>query len=315
MSRECAFALLVNAQARGARRGRWSPEAWRRAGLPDERIRVTRHLGELAPAVTGLRAEGVEVIAALGGDGTLHHLVNVLLADEGTPAPAVLPLAGGTMNGLARALGGGGPPPRVLRRTITAWSVGRRRITERRVLQVAAPGAESTTRLGFGFAAGLVYRALSDYARRPDPGLVDAVRASLLPLTGLRGGFYDWPPMEIEADGVPWLPEPAHSAAASIVPRPLLWFEPFGGPLRDRDTFHFAATAMAPRELVPRLWSVFRGRCRHPRLRTGSARDVTLRAVRGYVLDGELLPCAPPADLRIRLGPVLRLAAPPLASG
>jgi diacylglycerol kinase family enzyme len=308
MTGACAFALIVNARARGTRRGRWSADSWRGAGLPDERVRVTRDLSELAAAVTEFRAAGAEVIAAVGGDGTLHHLVNLLLASDASRAPAVLPLAGGTMNGLARAFGGGGPPARVLRSAMIAWSAGRRRITERRVLQVTNEG-EATSRLGFGFAAGLVYRALEFYARRPDPGLIDAVRASLLPLTGLGRGFYDCQPIEVEADGNPWLPEPAHSVAASVVDRPLLWFEPFGGPLRDGVTFHLAATSMRPRELVPRLWSVFRGHCRHPRLRTGPARDVSLRAASGYVLDGELFSGAPPADLRIRLGPVLRLAA------
>jgi hypothetical protein len=195
-----------------------------------------------------------------------------------------------------------------LRAAVAALAIGMPALDERRLLQVTVSGGAN--RLGFGFATGLVYRAFRSYYRRPQPGRADAIRASLLPLTGIAGGFYDGVTFEVEADGAPWLAEPAHSLVASVVDRPVLWFQPFGPPLGEAAAFHLAATAMRPLELAPRLWSVFRGRCRHPRLRAGPVRDVIIRPAHGYVIDGELYPVDRGVDLRITLGPSLRFLIP-----
>jgi diacylglycerol kinase family enzyme len=271
---------------------------------------LTRDLDELRAAVASFRARGVRVVAALGGDGTLHHLVNALFDRPGSDdAPAVLPLAGGTMNGLARAFGTGGPPGGTLHAAVAALERAVPPLRRCRLLQITGD-PQSPSRLGFGFAAGLVFRAFQSYYRRPDPGLADAIRASLLPLTLLVRDSDGVTSFEVVADGEAWLPEPAHSLAASVVHRPVLWFEPFGAPLADPDAFHLAATSMRPRELAPRLWRVFRGRCKHRRLRTGSAREVRFRAPAGYVLDGELYHASPYCDLTLTMGPSIRVLVP-----
>jgi diacylglycerol kinase family enzyme len=273
-------------------------------------VRLTRNLDELGHALVDFRAAGVRVVAVLGGDGTLHQLVNALpLLGDLAEAPAVLPLAGGTMNGLARAFGTGGSPARTLDAALDALERSEQPIRACRLLRVTGCPT-SPGRLGFGFAAGLVFRALESYYRRPEPGLIDAIRASLLPLRGLIRGFDDAMSFPVEADGRAWLPEPAHSLVASVVHRPLLWFEPFGPTLADPGAFHLAATSLRPHELVPRLWAVYRGRCRHPRLRTGSVREVRLSAPGGYVLDGELYRSPASTNIVIELGPAIRLMVP-----
>jgi hypothetical protein len=277
-------------------------------------VRLTRSPDELGAALAEFRDAGVQVVAVLGGDGTLHQVVNALAGNGDTAeAPAVLPLAGGTMNGLAHAFGTGGSPERTLDAALAALQRLEPPIRACRLLRVTA--GVGASRVGFGFAAGLVFRALESYYRRPEPGLSDAIRASMLPLGGLFRGFDEASLFQVEADGRPWLPEPAHSAVASVVHRPLLWFEPFGPPLSDPAAFHLAATSLRPRELVPRLWAVYRGRCRHPRLRTGPAREVRLRAPGGYVLDGELYHSTPSADVAVELGPAIRLMVPAPTGG
>jgi diacylglycerol kinase family enzyme len=304
-----SLGLIVNLAARGVRR-RWAAAPFWRGRLTERQVRLTRDIHELHAALAGFRAAGMRVVAALGGDGTLHQLVNALFREgDLADAPAVLPLAGGTMNGLAHAFGTGGPPARTLDAAIAALDRREPAFRTCRLLRVNAepplPG-----RLGFGFAAGLVFRAFESYHRRPDPGLVEAIRASLLPLGTLLRGFDEALAFDVEADGQAWLPEPAHSLAASVVHRPVLWFEPFGPPLADPGLFHLAATSLQPRELIPRLWAVYRGRCRHPRLRTGAAREVRFRASGGYVLDGELYRLPRSTDLTIGLGPTIRLLVP-----
>jgi hypothetical protein len=225
-------------------------------------------------------------------------------------APMMLALAGGTMNGVARALGSGGAPAHVLGATIAALTRGTPSFDARPVLSVRHP-QDGSCRHGFSFAAGLVYRVLEDYYRRAEPGVLDAVRASLLPLRAAvtNRAFYRGVELDVCTGGVPWLPESPHTLLASVLDQPLLWFRPFGLPLAGAPAFHLAATSMRPGEIAPRLWAVFRGRCRHPRLRSGQVREVAVSGPSGFVIDGDLHP-AERFDVRITLGPAIRFLRP-----
>ncbi len=308
MSLASPIGLVVNPAARGVKRHHLGPEPFWRAQIPSRLVYLTRSLEELDEAVAALRAAGVQVVAGLGGDGSLHHLVDaVLRCYHETETPIVLPLAGGTMNGLPRALGTGGSPARVLTAAVAAMANGPPPAQVRHVIKVFDEQTNGS-RFGFSFAAGLVTRAFREYYRRPEPGLLDALRASILPLRAalLGGTFYDDLRLDVRAGGAPWMPEPPHTILASVMDNPVLWFKPFGPPLGDADAFHLAATSMRPREIAPRLWSLFRGRCRHPRLRVDQCRTATVRGDCGYVIDGDLYGNDGGVDVQITVGPRLR---------
>lgn len=280
--------------------------------MPTDFLRLTRNLEELDSAVAEFREKGAKVLAVLGGDGSVHHLLDTILRRyEETELPIVLTLAGGTMNGLPRALGTGGSPERVLRSALAAIEREVPPVRYRHVLRVTDKPA-GRTRYGIGFAAGLVYRVHEQYYRNSDPGIAHALRASLIPVTAalFGGSFYEGVRLDVRADGIPWLPEAPHTVVAGVVDNPLLWFRPFGAPLGDAEAFHLAATSMPPRELVPRLWSLFRGRCHHPRLRIDRARDASVRGNTGYIIDGDLYPGGGAVDVRLSLGPRFRFLVP-----
>jgi hypothetical protein len=283
-----------------------------RVHLPDELIRLTGTLQELNDAVVDFRKSKVRVVAGLGGDGTVHHLAEALLRHYGeVAAPIVLALAGGTMNGLPRALGSGGRPDLALEAAVRCCSTGSPPVRHIHLLCVTE--ATGIARHGFGFATGLVFRAYQDYYRSPDPGMVDAIRATLLPVRAalFGGSFFDGISIEVRADdGKNWLAEPVNALMASVLEKPLLWFEPFGPFAADSSSFHMVATSMRPRELAPRLWSVFRGRCRHPRLRVGQYKRVSIRSDTGYLIDGELFRGGVASDLTLTVGPQLSFLAP-----
>jgi hypothetical protein len=253
------------------------------------------------------------VVASLGGDGSLHHLVEELLRQHGeTGAPMVLALAGGTMNGLPRTLGTGGSPERVLRSIVAVLAEGGEPAVRARRLLTVTDAAQGCTRHGFGFATGLVFRAFQEYYRAVEPGLADAIRASVLPLrAALFGGAFFAPVrLEVEVEGAPWMRDPPHTLVASVTDHPLLWFRPFGAPLGEAPAFHLAALAMRPGEIAPRLWALFRGHCRHPRLRIGQVHEATVRGDTGYLIDGDLYPPGAGMDLRLCVGPRLRFVQP-----
>ena len=69
-------------------------------------VEVTRARGHATELAAQARVDGLDVVVALGGDGTVNEVVNGLLADgpnPGGPALAVVP--GGNANVFARALG------------------------------------------------------------------------------------------------------------------------------------------------------------------------------------------------------------------
>lgn len=72
-------------------------------------VRVTSSLDELPTAVDEMMAGGAEVLVAAGGDGALHHLLNVLharrLADPSFALPPLVPTNGGTIDFVAKRVG------------------------------------------------------------------------------------------------------------------------------------------------------------------------------------------------------------------
>ncbi len=301
--------LIVNRTARKVKNRYLGHEAFWRDLLPDRCVRVTGSLDELEQATTDFRQKGVRVVAGLGGDGTLHHLVDTLLrhytADD---APLVLGLAGGTMNGLSRALGTGGHPARVLRSALAALAEGESPPFQTRNVLRITDTTRGRSLHGFGFAAGLVFRAYKEYYRNPQPGLADALRASLLPIRAavLGGSFCDPVRLEVRAEGTAWYPDSVQTVVASVTDNPFLWLRPFGAPVGDAPAFHFAATSMRPREIAPRLWSILRGRCSHPRLRVDRVSEASVTGENGYLVDGDLYFAEGIFDLSLTVGPPIR---------
>src|SRR5437867_5089682 len=120
--RPSLIGLIANASAGGGavRRRYLRRTPFWHSHIADSQVHITTSLAELDAAIVSLRDQRVEVLAVLGGDGTLHHAVDALLrhypSEAGSLAtPIVLALGGGTMNGVPRALGTRGRPEDVLR--------------------------------------------------------------------------------------------------------------------------------------------------------------------------------------------------------
>ena len=66
----------------------------------------TDHRGHATELASAARADGVELVLALGGDGTINEVVNGLLGDQDAPlVPKLAIVPGGSTNVLARNLG------------------------------------------------------------------------------------------------------------------------------------------------------------------------------------------------------------------
>ena len=88
----------------------------------------TRARGHATSLARRALTDGIDVVVALGGDGTVNEVVNGLLADgPGPDVPALGVVPGGSANVFARSLGLPDDPVDATAELITALHDGRRR--------------------------------------------------------------------------------------------------------------------------------------------------------------------------------------------
>ena len=156
----------------------------------------TTHRGHAAELGTQALRDGVDVVVALGGDGTVNEVVNGLLVDGPSahvPALAVVP--GGSTNVFSRALGQSRNPVEATAEILD----GLRRGSSRRISLGRADQRWFTFTAGFGFDAEVVQRI---------EHLRERGRVSTAPLY-IRAAFTQFvldrdrwrPPMTIELPG------------------------------------------------------------------------------------------------------------------
>jgi diacylglycerol kinase family enzyme len=112
-------------------------------------VAYTRRRGHGASLAREARKNGVDVVVALGGDGTVNEVVNGLLADgTGPDVPALAVVCGGSTNVFARALG-----------LPTDWAEGTAVILEAlRAGRTRSVGLGKVASLGAGTGLGLTER-------------------------------------------------------------------------------------------------------------------------------------------------------------
>ncbi|MDK3258622.1 diacylglycerol/lipid kinase family protein [Blastococcus capsensis] len=92
-------------------------------------VTETGHRGHARELAAQAAADGIDVVVALGGDGTVNEVVNGLLSDG--PGPAVPTLAvvpGGSTNVFSRALGRSRDPVEATAEILAALRAGRTRL-------------------------------------------------------------------------------------------------------------------------------------------------------------------------------------------
>ena len=118
-------------------------------------VEETSHRGHAAALAVRAMREGMDVVVALGGDGTVNEVVNGLLTDgphDRLPALAVVP--GGSTNVFSRALGMPTHPVDATGAILEALRSGHRR----RVGLGMADDRWFTFNAGLGFDADVVHR-------------------------------------------------------------------------------------------------------------------------------------------------------------
>ncbi|NHC43710.1 diacylglycerol/lipid kinase family protein [Motilibacter aurantiacus] len=144
----------------------------------------TEGRGHAAELARQARADGVDVVVVLGGDGTVNEAVNGLLADGPIGAgPALAVVPGGSTNVFARALGLPGEPVEATGQLLEALREGRRR----RVSLGRVDGRWFTFTAGIGLDAAVVERVEAARAAGTVSTPALYIRSAVRELSGRNG--------------------------------------------------------------------------------------------------------------------------------
>jgi diacylglycerol kinase family enzyme len=285
-----------------------------RALVPPGRVYVTKHPDEIEPALARLRADGVDSLAVVGGDGTATAALTALARAWPVHVfPRVALLPGGSVNTIPSWFSGSAAPDRVLARLLRTADDPRERVCE--PLEVRADGAPP--RLGMIFGNGAVCRWLDLYhaQHRRGPVGAAAVLTRALVSVAIRGELARelFRPFEasVEIDGASEPRGPFTAMAAGALPVLGLGFEPFFLAGTAGGAFHWITTDSRPWELGLDFPAARFGR-RRPgtRLRDHRASTVAVRLAepQAYTVDGDVFARAETVELRA--GPPLRMWVP-----
>jgi diacylglycerol kinase (ATP) len=302
--------VVFNRQASGNRRAPGRLE--RLASLVGDGgcVRSPASIEELAHVIAELRAEGIDTLAACGGDGTFFRTLTAMVrAYEGGPYPLFLPLRGGGMNTIARGMGcPAWEPERMLASVLDVGSGGSLDLTHRRLLCVN--GAS----FGFMAGAGAIVNFVRAYLEGPRQGPLGALALlTRLAVSALVGGaavreVLRWVDAETTCDGDK-VPFGSYSLIyASTIEEAGLGFRPTYRATEKADHFHCLAGPVGAGELLLALGKIRRGQPTGlQRLydHIGRRLEVEFRTREPYMIDGDLF--EPVERLKIEIGPELRI--------
>lgn len=154
--------VLINLNAKGLKQSGGSAvrAITARAGAEAEVI-TTRDMPEASAALSGMLRRGVNVLALVGGDGTVHHSLQGLQHGGGVWPGAVLPIPQGTLNILASSLAREGSKNTL--RSLSGGCWGELPRKAQRLLRVT--GERSGRRHGCLFGSEMVRHAIELYDR------------------------------------------------------------------------------------------------------------------------------------------------------
>ncbi len=290
----------MNPAAGGGRSGRlWRTlrERLHRRGFAFEQVE-TRAVGDATALAAEAARAGVELVVAVGGDGTLNEVVNGITDPEGRPRATLGAVFTGRGRDGARTLGLPRDPARAIERLLGAGAVSR----DLGLVRASGGRRYFATVAGAGFDAVVSARALAIAA----PGTLPYLLAVLLSLRAhrpwpIRLAVDGGPPRRVDATGVMLANGPSCGGGMRIAPGA----DPTDGAL-DLVILGALSRAALVRWLPTVYWG---GHLRNPLITAERARAVTVTSDRPLPLqvDGEPWGSAPfdvsivPNALRVRV--------------
>jgi diacylglycerol kinase family enzyme len=302
------LAVVLNPNALGVRRAPGLADRLRRLSDGAGEVVVTRTPGELASAARRFADDGVDLVAACGGDGTNLSIVTELVRAYGRERlPAFAILRGGTVNTIAHNLAIAGKPEEILARLVAAARNGG-------VPTVGQDLLEVNGLYGFLFASLMGARFLEAYYGGIHPGVVSAtlLTARTVVSSFVQGRMARWlfspADVTLTVDGEALPTEAYRLLVASTVPDVGMGFRVPWQAGREPGRFHLVASGLSTTSMALQLGRVFAGRplAGRPHLdRLATRVHIRFAAPQTYTLDGDLFRAT---DVELVTGPRLAIA-------
>jgi diacylglycerol kinase family enzyme len=302
------LAVVLNPNALGVRRSPGLADRLRRVSDGAGEVVVTRTPSDLAAAARRFADDGVDVVAACGGDGTNLSTVTELVRAYGRERlPAFAILRGGTVNTIAQNLDIHGRPDEILGRLVAAARNGG-------VPTVGQDLLEVNGLYGFLFASLMGARFLEAYYGGIHPGVVSAtlLTARTVVSSFIQGKMARWlfspADVTLTVDGEALPTEAYRLLVASTVPDVGMGFRVPWQAGREPGRFHLVASGLSTTSMALQLHRVFLGQplAGHPHLdRLASRVHIRFAAPQTYTLDGDLFRAT---DVELVTGPRLSIA-------
>jgi diacylglycerol kinase family enzyme len=273
---------------------------------------VTEGPDMVGPALRKLGERGVDTLAVVGGDGSVHVALSALFGAWPTPAlPQVAFARGGTINTIASSLGARGGPDVWLSRLL---SRGAREVWTRPALRLRADDGEE--RCGMIYAVGAAARFLEQYYASAARGVWGAAQTlaacmgSVLVNGTLARALFAPFDARVRIDGDHYAERTFTVMAAASVRHVGLGFQPFHSAGLRKNRFHFAMTRDDGRGIALELpWHRAGVPPRRSCLTHASPAQVSIEASEPvpYTIDGDLFPSS--KTITIEATPPLRFLA------
>jgi diacylglycerol kinase family enzyme len=267
----------------------------------------TRTPDDLRRAAEAFRADGVDLVATCGGDGTNLSTITAMVEAYGRDAlPSFAILRGGTVNTIAENLRIRGAPVEILERLCKSDDPP----------LVGQDLLECNGLYGFLFAAAMGARFLEAYYGGPvsGPAWASVLAARTVASSLMTGRFARWlfspVPVELEIDGRRAPVEAPRLLLASTVPDVGIGMKVTWQAGRQPGRFHVIASNLTTVQMALQLHKVLTGRPLdggpHLDVLASSAR-LRFAEAQTFTLDGELFR---ERDVRLSIGPRIWIARP-----
>ena len=295
------FGLIINSYAKGVhKRYIVSHRKFWEAMLKPAQYQLPDGIEQNAFALKKLLGDEIDVLGILGGDGTVHTVLNDLLKLNPPKFPAILPFRGGTINALCNNIGTKDSPEETLKKFV---GLSHSHPTQffKYLIRITEQGEEETgQRYGFSFANGVFPKIFQVYYGYKNPGFGAALRLILKVFLyspfrpGYVSNLISPVDMKIEGRAGKVMDGKIRVLAVSTLESPTLWWKPFGPELNGRPQFHYLANAMSNPEMILNMFDVFIGRSNHARHLVADADELLVECDTGYVLDLSLIHISEP---------------------
>ncbi len=278
-------------------------------------VRATNSTDEISIALKEFHEEKVNILGISGGDGTIDYVLSSYINLFGSEdLPVVVPLKGGTMNMLSGDVGLTDDQTTVCRRLIQYIErKNKLPTTQRGLIRVIDPRLMRHC-YTFCWLDGLPYRFIKWYYK--EGGSVGVAlklifKAGIISLTNLDHELFKEVESKVYIDGKELPPNSHLLIVASSVNRLVFGFRLFAEKAEAGERFNIIYVKLPyfKKSLYKLPIALYSG----PKSEASGdflnqlTRSITIKGNTGYVIDGEIFESEKPTDIKLEMGPKVRI--------